>query len=161
MSWHHPYTTVAAGKAGRERGRGQLFLDHYHEWQPVVLDATGTYYKIALASNASNPSGTEPLDVAIHAHAYGGVPDGTTSYDWYVWAFRDGTITNRVTRRTRSTLSTHTGSLLWNMEQVYVVRVQVTNSEGNLELRGGGLPIHLGLSGGMGAETLTYRRDAG
>ena len=131
-------------------------------WQPVELDATGTYYEIALQDSETNPSGTETVNVAMHAHAYGGVPNADCSYDWYVWAFRDGTI--NMGDEDAAQYRTHTyGNPLRNMEQVYIVRVQVTDSEGTLGY-GDSLPIHLGHGGAAPpgeAEVWVIRNDGG
>ena len=123
-----------------------IVVDSYRDlatdpWQPVDMDAAGMNYIIALPSDGGNPSGTGTVNVAMHAHAYGGVPHEDGSYDWYVWAFRDGTIA--VGNEADAQYLNHAyGSTLRNMEQVYVVRVQVTDAEGNLGY-GDSVPINL------------------
>jgi hypothetical protein len=118
-------------------------------WQPVAMDATGTYYEIALLDDEEAPSGTSTVNVALHAHAYGGVPYEDCSYDWYVWAFRDGTI--QMGDEETAQYVNHTyGSTLRNMEQVYIVRVQVRDADMNLGY-GDSLPIHLGHGGSGGS----------
>ena len=131
-------------------GNGELgvsvVVDSYRyepadQWMPVDIDSTGTYYEIALPSNEGNPSGTGTVQVGMHAHPYGGVPNENCSYDWYVWAFRDGTIA--MGNEADAQYINHTyGNTLRNMGQVYVVRVQVTDSEGNLGYSDS-LPINL------------------
>jgi len=118
-------------------------------WNPVEMDAERTYYEIALPANEGNPSGTGTVQVAMHAHPYGGVPNEDCSYDWYVWAFRDGTIA--MGNEAEAQYVNHTfGNTIRNMEQVCAVRVQVTDADGNLGY-GDSLPLHIGLGTGMGA----------
>jgi len=130
-------------------------------WVPVDMDATGTYYEIALPEVEANPSGTGTVNVALHAHGYGGTPYDDCSYDWYVWAFRDGTI--QMGDEDTAQYVNHTyGNTLRNMEQVYIVRVQVRDADMELGY-GDSLPIHLGHGGGGGgsgpAEVWLIRDD--
>jgi len=130
------------------------------DWMPAELEENGTYYEVSLPVVETNPSGTGTVNVAMHAHAYGGVPNPDCSYDYYVWAFRDGYIA--MGDEATSQYVTHTyGSTIRNMEQTYVVRVQVTDADGNLGY-GDSLPIHLGHGGGGGtgpAEIWIIRND--
>jgi hypothetical protein len=123
--------------------------DGADSWRPVQQNAAGTYYEIALPSNDGNPSGTGTVRVAMHAHPYGGVPSENCGYEWYVWAFRDGTIA--MGNEGEAQYVTHTfGNTIRNMEQVCVVRVQVTDADGNVGY-GDSLPLHIGTGSGMGA----------
>ena len=94
--------------------------------------------------------GLSTVNVAMHAHAWGGTPNADGSYNYYVWAFRDGTIF--MGNEAEAQYVTHTyGSDLRNEEGVYTVRVQVTDSTGAVAY-GDSRPIILGHSG-----TANYR----
>ena len=55
-------------------------------WVPVELNEM-SQYEIGLPNG-----GLGTVNVALHAHAFGGTPNEDCSYDYYVWAFRDGSI---------------------------------------------------------------------
>jgi len=147
------FTVLVAGIGCGGHGGASVVVDSYRydgadPWSPVEMDATGKYFEIALPSNEGNPSHTGMLQVGMHAHPYGGVPNENCGYEWYVWAFRDGTIA--MGNESEAQYVNHTfGNTIRNMEQVCVVRVQVTDADGNIGY-GDSLPIQLASSDGTG-----------
>jgi hypothetical protein len=131
-------------------------------WVPVGLDAGGTYYELPMTENDGVPSGVDPVNVAMHAHPYGGDGGSDCTYSYYTWAYRDGTIF--MGNEASAKYVTHTyGSTSINMEGIYTVRVQVVDQSGDIAY-GDTLPIHLGHGGGGAAadpEVLIVRNDGG
>ena len=127
-------------------------------WTPAPLDDTGTFYQIGLPDN----DGLATISVAMHAQGYGGVPNEDCVYKHYVWAFRNGQISAAGAAYSDSNkyVTTAYGSSVRNEEGVYVVRVQVTDSEDTVAY-GDSLPIHIGHGspGGGGGEVMLIRND--
>ena len=142
--------------------RVSVVVDSYRalptdDWTPAELNEYNEY-EIGLGNG-----GLATVNVAMHAHAFGGTPNEDCSYDYYVWAFRDGTIF--MGDEAAAKYVTHTyGSDVRNMEAVYTVRVQVMDSTGALGY-GDSQPINLGHGGGGGsvgeAEIIVIRNDGG
>jgi len=91
------------------------------------------YYEVA------EPAG-RPLLLDMHAHAYGGTPRTDGRYKYYTWAFRDGTL--GVTNGAAYDNSTQYVQHAFNEAANYIVRVQVTDANGNVAY-GDSLPIHV------------------
>ena len=127
-------------------------------WQPAPLDETGTFYRIGLPAN----DGLATVNVAMHAQGYGGVPNEDCVYKYYVWAFRNGQISAAGPAYSDSNkyVTTAYGNTVRNEEGVYVVRVQITDSEDSIAY-GDSLPIHIGHGspGGGGGEVMLIRND--
>ena len=127
-------------------------------WTPAPLDETGTFYQIGLPDN----DGLATISVAMHAQGYGGMPNEDCVYKYYVWAFRNGQISPAGPAYSDSNkyVTTAYGSSVRNEEGVYVVRVQVTDSEDTVAY-GDSLPIHIGHGspGGGGGEVMLIRND--
>ena len=96
--------------------------DPLNEWQPVELTEDNEY-RFGVWSIA------DEIQLALHAHAWGGTPDADCGYDQYVWAFRDGTIF--MGDEAGAQYVTHRYSQLGDdVDSTYTVRVQVTDSTG-------------------------------
>ena len=136
-------------------------------WSPVALSDDNTYYTVPLPSDV----GLATVNIAAHAHGFGGVPNEDCLYKYYVWAWRDGSITAAgAAYDPEQQYRTHTyGSLARNMENNYVIRVQVTDASFDLDVTedeqrayGDALPLHVGHGGGGGGgEILVIRDDGG
>ena len=136
-------------------------------WTAAPLSDDGTHYTIPLPSDV----GLATVNVAAHAHGFGGVANEDCLYKYYVWAWRDGSITAAgAAYDPEQQYRNHTyGSLARNMENNYVIRVQVTDASFDLEVTaeevrayGDALPLHIGHGGGGGGgEILVIRDDGG
>ena len=93
------------------------------DWNPCCLTSNNEY-EIPLSND-----GLSTVQVNLMAQAYGGTPNVDCSYDYYVWAFRDGTLFFGDESAAKSLTHTY-GSDIRNMESVYTVRVQVMDSTG-------------------------------
>ena len=142
-TWHGSPNIFCYGAPGQEYrymapavyygGAGPLkvsvVVDSYRDtpadpWTPVPLDSSGLCYELPMEENDGNASGVDPVNVAMHAHPYGGVYGEDCSYDYYTWAFRDGTIF--MGSEAAAKYVTHTyGSTMINLEGVYVVRTEL------------------------------------
>ncbi|MBN2081649.1 hypothetical protein JW859_05505 [bacterium] len=110
------------------------------DWQDLRLEASGTHYEVHIPAGTS-PHGTGNAEVAMHAHAYGGVPNEDGSYGYYVWAFRDGVIQMGDELAAQYVYHSY-GLASRDMQGVYTVRVQVTDADWNVAY-GDSLPIVL------------------
>jgi len=110
----------------------------------------------------ADANGLGSVEVALSAHPYGGTPRAVDClYKKCTWAFRDGQIQAAGADYDQGQfLTTHIyGSASQNMENTYVVRVQVVDSA-NIKGYGDSYPIVIGhLSGAV--EILVVRDDNG
>ena len=135
---------------------------------PVIFDGingphqTGSYiYTVPLPSG----DGLGTVTLAMHATGYGGTPNADGIYKHYIWAFRDGTLSpagpdysdsNRFVQHVY-------GDTLDDMQSIYVVRVQITDSTDTMAY-GDSYPVALGNNGGAGGgdnPVLLVRNDNG
>ena len=133
-------------------------------WEPVPFNESLSRYEITLENQ-----GLDTVTLAMHAQAYGGVPNVDGLYKYYVWAFRDGTI--QAAGPAYSDFSkyvTHTyGSETQNLQGTYVVRCQVTDASMDMGYTpnevyayGDSFPIVLGARPGS-ADLIIIRDDQG
>ena len=114
-------------------------------WIPAQQSMTGEY-QIGLSQGS--PYGT--VELSLTAQAWGGTPNPGCTYDYYIWAFRDGTIYMGNEAEAKSVTHTY-GSETRNLEGTYVVRVQVSDSTGAVTY-GDSYPITFGHGGAAGSK---------
>lgn len=113
-------------------------------WEPVPYNNSG-YYEVALPN-----SGVHQVEISMFAQPSGGVTNADCEYQFYIWAFRDGTIFGG-DEATAQRVTHVYGSASDNLEGVYVVRVQVVDHDIPFVIAyGDSLPIHIGHVGGGG-----------
>ena len=160
---YEPITTAYYGGAGDLAATvsvdGHRF-DPGNPWRAVTF--TDNHYEIGVGAE----DGLGTVQVALSAHPYGGTPRSSDcAYKNCTWAFRDGQIQAAGPDYDQSQFSTvwTYGSLsLPNMENTYVVRVQVVDAMSQKGY-GDSFPIILGHGGGgaAGGDVLVVRDDGG
>jgi len=137
-------------------------IDAYREnntepWTTPAFE--NNHYMIPL----NDGDGLATVEVAMSAHPYGGTPRASDcAYKHCTWAFRDGQIQAAGAAYDQaqfSTVYTYGSTSLPNMENTYVVRVQVIDSM-SAKGYGDSFPIILGHgAGGGGGQVLIVRND--
>jgi hypothetical protein len=111
---------------------------------PFFNTTLGRYQIGMVAQGATN----EQVYIAANCSGYGGQPDASCNYGSVIWAWRDGSITGPFTyaqgqNQKHLYAGVQQGKPGQNKQNIYVLRVQLTDTIGNIAY-GDSLPIELG-----------------